>query len=127
MNSAAPSTTPPLAITTRGPTRSTSHPSTGPDTPCPTTSRENAPATTERLQPNSRRKATKKTEYEYQNPYASPSVTKVATSTRHSAPLAVRSVNGLATAALRAAWRQTPAPTTLPPAELRHHALGEQA
>ena len=68
MNSEAESTTPPLAITTRGPKRSTSHPSTGPDTPCPTTSTEKAPATTERLQPNSRRNATKKTEYEYQNP-----------------------------------------------------------
>lgn len=32
------------------------------------TSTENAPATTERFQPNSRPKATRKTEYEYQKP-----------------------------------------------------------
>src|SRR5262245_61907227 len=77
-----PSTTPPVAMTARGPKRSTSQPSGGPDTPCPSTSTENAPATTERLQPNSRRNATRNTEYAYQKPYVSPSVTNVATRTR---------------------------------------------
>jgi hypothetical protein len=55
-------------MTARGPKRSTSQPSGGPDTPCTSTRRENAPATTDRLQPNSRRNATRKTAYEYQKP-----------------------------------------------------------
>ena len=63
--------------TRRGPTRSTSQPSAGPDRPCTITNTEKAPARTERLQPNSRSRATRKTEYEYQTPYVSPSVTNV--------------------------------------------------
>ena len=67
----------PVTITRRGPNRSTSQPRTGPDRPCTITNSENAPARTERLQPKSRRSATRKTEYEYQMPYVSPSVTNV--------------------------------------------------
>jgi hypothetical protein len=57
-----------MTITVRAPKRSTSQPSSGPERPCTMTSTENAPATTERFQPNSRPKATRKTEYEYQKP-----------------------------------------------------------
>ncbi len=55
-------------ITRRGPSRSTSQPSAGPDSPCTMTKTEKAPARMERLQPNSLSSATRNTEYEYQTP-----------------------------------------------------------
>src|SRR5215468_11677657 len=71
---------PPPMNTQRGPSRSASQPSGGLDSPCTSANAANAPATSERLQWNSSASATRKTEYEYQTPYASPSVTKVAMS-----------------------------------------------
>ena len=52
----------PAMIRRRGPNRGSSHPITGPRRPCTITKVEKAPDTRERLQPNSRNRATRKTE-----------------------------------------------------------------
>src|SRR5215468_11788509 len=73
-------TEPPTMNTKRGPSRSASQPRAGLDSPCTSANAANAPATSERLQWKSSASATRNTEYAYQTPYASPSVTKVAIS-----------------------------------------------
>ena len=59
------------------PHRSTRFPTKGPMTPWRTQNSENAPAVTERLQPNSLRRATKKTEKEYMTVYVRARVAKL--------------------------------------------------
>src|SRR5206468_9097942 len=73
-------TGPPPRSTRGGPSRSASQPSGGLESPGTRANAAKAPATSERLQWNSSARATRNTEYAYQTPYASPSVTNVAMS-----------------------------------------------
>jgi len=66
--SARPSAAPPNTTSRRGPMRSHSMPMSGLAPPCTRVKTENAPASTERLQPNSRSSATRNTLYEYHTP-----------------------------------------------------------
>jgi hypothetical protein len=63
-----PIATPPAAMTRSGRKRAHSAPITGFTPPCTSVNTENAPASTERLQPNSASSATRMTLYEYQMP-----------------------------------------------------------
>ena len=66
--SAIPIAAPPAAITRSGRKRAHSAPIRGLTPPCTRVNTENAPASTERLQPNSASSATRITLYEYQMP-----------------------------------------------------------
>jgi hypothetical protein len=64
-----------------GPKRSTMPPTKGPIVLWTIIKSEKAPAAIERLQPNSSKRATKKTEKEYQTPYARARVMKLTPTT----------------------------------------------
>jgi hypothetical protein len=76
-NNPTPKTKDPRAITLRGPNRSTILPIKGPTKEYRMTKSEKAPAQTDRLHPNSLRRATKKTEKEYQIAENRPRLTKL--------------------------------------------------